>query len=1313
MGEIFAQRRAAAKKGGGNKNQTAPQLPGLFTPVEVGRPPSLADIQEEQKQEQKYSCRKNSNERRDSDRHAYSQNDDRSLRQDDSRSSYHSGNHDSTFRGDRRDNRGGGNRRPDRSKLPLERGCISSLKDSFGFIYCADREEEIFFHYSEVDGTRPTDLKVDDELEFRVGESKSSDKMAAFDVVVLEPGTIVWEVEEEPGTRFQGIVEKPLRPDRGSTNFTEGTIRVLVAAEHTMEEDVAESIATESEALVSGPIVYFAENDYLPEPSADSDRSLRRLESMNSQSSRGPSNRLATNDLVEFTMAISSRNKCTYARNIKLLLSDRDRQRLAREKELLANAKVEQGVVCLLKTDFGFLKSNRRREEIHFHYSQVLLPEDDDEGDFVLKEGQDLEFLVITEPVGKGGRERSSARQIKFLPKGSVIFHEVLATGVTGTVTRPPHASDLKYTSELVGKVQLSEPLADINDEGNENIISEIDFHPADSPGGTFCFREGNAVGLWVHEGDVLLFDVVKDIIDGSCRLKPTKRVNPCSEEENEHDAPSVKMISTSLAGRAEGVIHAIKDGFGFIAFAERPIDVYFRLFELMPDAIQSDLRKNMGLPNTDNGAPLKFQVGTEVQFDLSLQGMGPRNRNRKGQRIQQEKENLKAQRIVLLPSGTIRESMVIAQSVKGVVVKEDPKQPFAGLIDLEKEWTTMSPDDRHPLVSKLIKSLLSIGDSHSRKSVVYPDILATRDDEVVTSLAEFYGKGKLTITHIPVPGENDFAGRICIMRLDQNELHSDEVNAFKFDRCSDENVLETEEKDGNDTDISSEKKKEKKRLIWEKPIKRIRYDKHCLIEGLRRTMPPNVGDLVQCDIVQSRRTGDVSLVNVDILERSKVRSELSSASNSYFGIVTEVVAARQFGFISLCDETATKRDVLFFQTKSILSTPALTLSPDEAAAGLSLSPIRAPSIRKGDEVEFEIVVGENGKKSAINIRIAPKGTLNIPSKASKDACHGIVLLEPSHTTLKNTPSRKASRPATLSKSPIRGAGTNRWENVELDGKRENNTITDVKEEGFILLTKDPCNMFAQQKKGSSNTSAIATISDVSDMDAINDTKNAESSTDAREVLEHENEYISCSCLPYKNGAIAIQGNGATNGADGTSGPRRGDLVSFVKAKSGKGVRDVRVVTKGAAVMQRGRLESITITLGDDVSHVGTAKFIATPDQQEYLVDLKEVISCDVSLLKENESVEGILHEGHIFGICRTSDLYLESKLGLSHKERPKLNLTVRKGLGGTIMAQSGMAKGPNGTCGFFKGWTARLSKYTNEISPFPNEPPPATEEAS
>ena len=40
------------------------------------------------------------------------------------------------------------------------------------------------------------------------------------------------------------------------------------------------------------------------------------------------------------------------------------------------------------------------------------------------------------------------------------------------------------------------------------------------------------------------------------------------------------------------------------------------------------------------------------------------------------------------------------------------------------------------------------------------------------------------------------------------------------------------------------------------------------------------------------------------------------------------------------------------------------------------------------------------------------------------------------------------------------------------------------------------------------------------------------------------------------------------------------------------------------------------------------------------------------------------------------------------------LNLTVKKDRGGTIMAQSMMAKGPDGTIGFKPGWTTRVSRY-------------------
>ena len=51
-----------------------------------------------------------------------------------------------------------------------------------------------------------------------------------------------------------------------------------------------------------------------------------------------------------------------------------------------------------------------------------------------------------------------------------------------------------------------------------------------------------------------------------------------------------------------------------------------------------------------------------------------------------------------------------------------------------------------------------------------------------------------------------------------------------------------------------------------------------------------------------------------------------------------------------------------------------------------------------------------------------------------------------------------------------------------------------------------------------------------------------------------------------------------------------------------------------------------------------------------------------------------------VFTVCRTADLYLTSTIGsgMKQKQRPRLNLTVKnelKGLGGRIIAQSGMAK--------------------------------------
>jgi len=99
----------------------------------------------------------------------------------------------------------------------LEQGRIHTLLDNFGFIYCANRPGELFFHYSEVKGTDSYDLEVGMEVEFLIGPRKQrrgassgggGGEMSSFQVKVLEPGSIKWEVQEEPkGIKRTGNIE--------------------------------------------------------------------------------------------------------------------------------------------------------------------------------------------------------------------------------------------------------------------------------------------------------------------------------------------------------------------------------------------------------------------------------------------------------------------------------------------------------------------------------------------------------------------------------------------------------------------------------------------------------------------------------------------------------------------------------------------------------------------------------------------------------------------------------------------------------------------------------------------------------------------------------------------------------------------------------------------------------------------------------------------------------------------------------------------------------------------------------------------------
>ena len=1228
------------------------------------------------------------------------------------------------------------NQPPPHLSYPIEQGVVCTLKESFGFVHCADRPEQVFFHYSQLIGCNVHDLHCDQtQVEFRIGPSqKDANKLAAYQVKPLPEGvTIEWERVEYGGQRVRGLVERRA-PRSGSsrssglettaTSAAEGTIRLLheTPKEKGAEDDDDEAAVT---TTADGPLVRYTLDDYQIDTTANSNNNRRG----------GSSSSLSRGDLVECRVVTEKRTGYMYAREVTLLVSERERAQRAQEQRLLATAKEEHGVVTSFKGEYGFLKSSSRREQIFFHYDSIhLIPDDDDggggdgkdssggsggdEGRMVLKEGQDMKFLVIEEEEDEHGRPRArriSARRVSLQPRGSVKFFDVICRGAVGTVLQCPQCHDAAHALDQHGRIRLRTPIHGVTTnfdleepepgEPTEKTVTEVYLSTEDSPGGKFSFHGGQYVGLWIQVGDTLLFDIVQDYSDGACRAVPTAFLTPPPEPIRGQDmpadddtadvVPSVRIVDLTLAGRAEGVVSALKDIYGFIQFAERPVDVHFKMYQMLPEALQEDLRRNMGIANVDaKGRPLRLELGAEVHFDLSVHGTIHSN-SQKQRRLQKdnERENLKAQRILLLPPKTIAQIVTIATDVKGTVSKQDTMQPYVGNIEFDPPLKPLTMEQRHPMVAKMLSTFLAAIEAAAPGEdvppVMFHDVHSAKEDDVVIQMVESMGHGKLTYTHIPQEDAPSYPGRLCIQKAteDPAAAAADDATDAKGNNGGEEESDKKKEDTaevaptptigqqpagGEDTKPDSLEAGEskassksaktvtpKKKSNKQKPVKSVRYDKHSFSKDLLDEAPPGVDDVVECNVVQDRRTGQSHIENMRIVERHV--AEYSMSETSSVGIVKEVVPARNFGFISVIDDTAASTEMLFFQLKTAAAPTdgngEPSSPPEKKAASLRY--------RKGDAVKFDIGTEKNGKRVALNVTVLPKDAL--PGKADKNACRGLVLQQPSVTSLNKAAVRKTSSNISNVSS---GDKASRWDSVEEDRKKPAETGEPVTELGCILLTEDPSSMFRSSNSHVSDENAEA----------------AEETAEAGQLKSH---------LRYKNGAIAIHGVGSASAGDEKTNPRRGDLVSFVKG--GSGVRDVRIVSRGTATLLRGRLENIQIeNEGIDGAPVaGTAKFISDEDKT-YDVSLSEVVSCAPSVLKEKEAAEGILYEDCIFGIARTVDLYLDTKLGVGHKERPKLNLTVKKDRGGKIMAQSAMAKGPDGTTGFAPGWTTRVSKFAS-----------------
>jgi cold shock CspA family protein len=197
------------------------------------------------------------------------------------------------------------------------RGVVCSMKESFGFIERADVVKEIFFHFSEADGS--IELRPGDDVEFII--QTRNGKEVACNIARLSPGSVVFE--DVDTKLYKGQVLKPLDRNgivvRQQNDPLPGRIRYRAADYSEVE-------------------VPFGDKDQ------KGDFTLRH------------------GDWVQFYLATDRRDQLQRATSISLL----------EETFHVSGEKREQGVVASLKEGFGFLRCVERNVRLFFHFTEVL-----------------------------------------------------------------------------------------------------------------------------------------------------------------------------------------------------------------------------------------------------------------------------------------------------------------------------------------------------------------------------------------------------------------------------------------------------------------------------------------------------------------------------------------------------------------------------------------------------------------------------------------------------------------------------------------------------------------------------------------------------------------------------------------------------------------------------------------------------------------------------------------------------------------------------------------------------------------------------
>merc|ERR1719225_722026 len=292
---------------------------------------------------------------------------------------------------------------------------------------------------------------------------------------------------------------------------------------------------------------------------------------------------LAAGEKVSFQMATVQRSGNLAAKTIRL--------------ENPAAPVKYQGVVNSMKETYGFIERADVVKEIIFNLNEVIEGREEDNSHIQL--GDDVEFNIQT----RNGKE-VACNLSKLLP-GTVVFEDVGLDYFTGQVLKP---------LDRAGKYQQQDPLP-----------GRVKYRAMDRSEAEIPFGEKDQVGdFTLRHGDWIKFVVA---IDRRDKLKRATRIELLDES-----------FKVSDERREQGVVQALKEGFGFLKCVDRSEKMFFHFSECL------DVNR-------------KLAQNDEVEFTVSPD---PGNLGRQ-----------LATRIKHLTPGSVKFDIVIAQNILGLLTEE------------------------------------------------------------------------------------------------------------------------------------------------------------------------------------------------------------------------------------------------------------------------------------------------------------------------------------------------------------------------------------------------------------------------------------------------------------------------------------------------------------------------------------------------------------------------------------------------------------------------------------------------------------------